>query len=151
MVAARRPGGLTALAVINFVMSGLSLIGILGLLVIVTMADTLKASAHSAQDRRVIEALDGVNMGLWGMILVTSILAMALLIASGVGYLKMRKWGRYAGNIYAVMSLVVQGLEAALLPEEAGGGFQIGTIIGIVWPVLTLLFLNITFKDDLTG
>src|SRR5689334_7604528 len=124
MVAARRPGGLTALAVINFVMAGFSAIGVLGFLAIMFMADKLAASAHSPQDRQVLEAIAGVNMGLWIMLLVSSVLALAILIASGIGYLKMRKWGRTAGNIYALMSLAVQAIEVATLPEEAGGGFQ---------------------------
>ena len=29
-----------------------------------------------------------------------------------------------------------------------GGGFNIGTIIGLVYPLLTLALLNTTFKDD---
>ena len=42
-------------------------------------------------------------------------------------------------------------LGAMITPSELGGGFSIGTIIGLVYPVLTLYFLNLTFKDDLVS
>ena len=48
-------------------------------------------------------------------------------------------------GILAVASSVVSGL---LVAEDAGGGFNIGTIIGLIDPVLTLLLLNTTFKED---
>jgi hypothetical protein len=37
---------------------------------------------------------------------------------------------------------------AALLPENIGGGTSIMTILGLVYPVLTLVLLNTTFKHD---
>jgi hypothetical protein len=30
-----------------------------------------------------------------------------------------------------------------------GGGIGIGTVFGLLYPVLTLVLVNITFKDDL--
>jgi hypothetical protein len=36
-----------------------------------------------------------------------------------------------------------------MLSTELGGGFSIGTIVGLIYPVLTLVLLNGTFKHDL--
>ena len=67
-----------------------------------------------------------------------------LLISSGVGYLKQRKFlGRSLGNAYAVCSLAGTAINLAVIH----GGFGIGTIIGLIWPVLTLILVNTTFKE----
>ncbi len=145
----RRPGGLTALAVLNFVFAGLSALSVLGTVFVFAYAGTLKEAAQTPEDVRVFEALENMNMGLWVLILVSSIVAMALLIIAGVGYLKMKKWGRTTGNLYAVTALLAGVLGAVITPAELGGGFNIGTIIGLVYPLLTLYFINATFKDDL--
>ena len=72
-----------------------------------------------------------------------------LLIASGVGYLKQKKvLGRGFGNTYAVLSIATALVGASLVSEKAGGGFTIGTIVGLIYPVLTLILLNGTFKHD---
>ena len=151
MAAGRRPGGLTALAVLNFVFSGLAVIGILGLVVVVTMAGSLKEAAQTADERATFEALENMNMGLWALILASNALAFATLLISGIGYLKMRHWGRLFANVYAVTAIGTALLGVFLSPAELGGGFNIGTIINLVYPLLTLYFINITFKDDLTS
>jgi len=33
----------------------------------------------------------------------------------------------------------------------AGAGFGIGTIVGLIYPLLTLMLINTTFKDDLVN
>ena len=73
-----------------------------------------------------------------------------LLIASGVGYLQQKRTlGRTLGSVYAVLSIGSSLVSAALMPEELGGGANIGTMVGLVYPVLTLVLLNTTFKHDL--
>jgi hypothetical protein len=38
------------------------------------------------------------------------------------------------------------------MPAALGGGsFGIGTIIGLIYPVLTLILVNTAFKDDLVN
>ncbi len=148
MAQGRRPGGLTALAVLNFVFAGLSALSVLGTVFVFAYAGTLKEGAKP-EDRHILEALENMNMGLWALILISSILAMVLLIIAGVGYLKMKRWGRIAGNLYALTALIAGVLGAVITPAELGGGFNIGTIIGLVYPLLTLYFINATFKDDL--
>jgi hypothetical protein len=150
MTVGKRPGGLTALAVINFVMAGFNAIGILGLVVVMTMGDALKQSATSAEDRAVFEALQHVGGATWGIIILANVISGALVIIAGIGYLKMRRWARMLGNLYAVFEISAEVGKLLLLPTEIGG-FGIGTLIGLVYPVLTLIFINLTFKDDLTN
>jgi hypothetical protein len=151
MATGRRPGGLTALAVLNFVFAGLSLLSVLATVFVFAYANTLKEAAHKPEDRAMLEALENMNTSLWVLIVVSSILATVLLIVAGIGYLKMRGWGRSVGNLYAITAIASGTLGAVMTPEEIGGGFNIGTIIGLVYPVLTLYFINATFKDDLTS
>jgi len=143
----KRPGGLTALAVINFVVAGLGLISVLGLVALLKYADLVGENA-SAQDREVIRAFNELGVGLWALEVIASVIASALLIIAGVGYLKMKPWGRACGNLFALVSIASSVISAMLFPVELGGGFQIGTLIGFVYPVLTIILINTTFKND---
>lgn len=149
MALGRRPGGLTALAVLNFVFAGLHALNVLGAVFLYAMAGELKQQMKTADDRAVFEAFENMNVGLWALILISTFLGLVLLIVAGVGYLKMRKWGRTYGNVYALISIVASILGAIVTPSELGGGIGIATIIGLVYPLLTLYFVNATFKDDL--
>jgi hypothetical protein len=138
MAEGRRPGGLTALAVINFVFGGLGAIGILALFALLGGTNA------------VIEANGKVAMNASAIYLslLLSALGIGLLIASGIGYLQQKRvLGRGVGNVYAIVSLVGQVVSLVLLAQ----GFGIANIIGLVYPVLTLILLNTTFKDDLVN
>ncbi len=131
----KRPGGLTALAVLNFVFGGLGAIGYLGMLALLEAADNVSKGA--------VKELPGA--GSVYLVLIVGVVCVALMIASGVGYLGQKKFlGRKLGNTYAGLSLLNTVLALALLDT----GFGIGTIIGLIYPVLTLALLNTTFKDD---
>jgi hypothetical protein len=68
---------------------------------------------------------------------------------SGVGYLKLKKFlGRTIGNVYAIVSIVYSAASPFLLPAALGGGFGIAAIIGLIYPLLTLILLNTTFRED---
>lgn len=136
MAEGRRPGGLTALAVLNFVFAGLGLLVLLGLFALVAAVDK-GASANG------VHVSAGV---IYGLILL-GIVRMCIMIAAGVGYLGMKKWGRTAGNLYGILALIDTAVGIALVKS----GFGIGTIIGLVYPVLTLILINSTFKDDLVN
>ena len=138
MAEGKRPGGLTALAVLNFVFAGLGLIAFLALLALLGAADHLASK---------MEAKTTVSTGIIYVGLLLGVVRMGLMIVSGVGYLGMKKWGRTAGNIYGVMALLDTAVALAMLHT----GFGIGTIIGLIYPVLTLYLINTTFKDDLVN
>jgi len=146
-----RPGGLTALAVINIVFCGSGLLGVLGMAALFALMGKM-ADEVPEKSRQQFEALQKMGgprlVFMFGLSLVTSV----LLLLSGIGYLKQKRvLGRLVGNSYAVIAVVSSLVRVFLFAPELGGGFTIGTIIGLVYPVLTLVLLNTTFKDDLAN
>ena len=157
MTAGKRPGGLTALAVLNFVFGGLGVLGVLGMCLVFVfllsasdlVSDAAAASGDVAADA-VIEAWREAGMGFFYLTLVLSLLSTVLLIASGVGYLQQKKFlGRTLGSAYALLAILRAFIDRMLLNEEAGGGFGLATVVGLIYPFLTLFLLNTTFKEDL--
>lgn len=148
----KRPGGLTALAVLNFVFSGINLLGCLGMVAMMAFIH-LAAEAGGSDDegqRQAIEAWKQLGVGLFYGLLAMMAATALLLLLSGIGYLQQKKFlGRALGNLNAALSIgssLVWGL--AVQSDELGGGFNIGTILGLVYPLLTLVLLNTTFKED---
>lgn len=131
-----RPGGLTALAVINVVLGGFNLIGIAKL-----AGALLKPEIRAGLEEELGHAVSDGGIRLF---LVASTLEATLLIASGVGYLGQRRvLGRLLGSLYGLLAVATNTYEASF------SGFHIGTMIGIVYPLLTLVLVNTTFKPDL--
>ena len=130
----QRPGGLTALAVINFVLGGFGCLGILALAALFGAADTISDGAVTEG----IATSGGVMLPL-----ILSVVTVALLIVSGIGYLgQKKKLGFLFGNLYAGASI------ASSLIGIIGSGFTIASLIGFVYPVVTLVLLHKVFKDD---
>jgi hypothetical protein len=169
----KRPGGLTALAVFNFIAAGIDLVGIVSLVLAVTFGAAIAESVErqakerteqqveaggneeaelSQEDRQALAALRAfrefggpgfaVYMGLLGA-------CTCLLVAAGVGYLRQRRWGRLLGNIYAACSIATMAYGMWLTPAALGGGFRFAAFIGFVYPVLTLVVVNMVFREDL--
>lgn len=147
----KRPGGLTALAVINLIWGALTVIGGVGMVAAPAMIERA-AKAGSEQDKKALEDVQRAlaELGsLWHVLVALTFLSALLLLASGVGYLKQRKFlGRTVGNLWAVLSIVSSLAMGVLAAQAVGGGFSLGTILSIVYPALTLFLLNSTFKED---
>ncbi len=148
----KRPGGLTALAVINFIFSGWGLLGLIGLAVGFAFIGAMPTDEMPEEQRAQIEAFQNMGTSVFVMIFVLTIISSVLLLLSGIGYLKQKKvLGRMMGNAYALINIVSSIVTGMMFATEFGGGFNIGTIIGLIYPVLTLILINTTFKDDLTN
>ncbi len=131
-----RPGGLTALAVINFVFGGLGCLVLVGLFMILGAADQVTEGQVTA---------DVASSGSVLFPLLFSVITVALLIVSGIGYLGLKKgMGFKMGNLYAVISIVGSIVSIIMMSQ----GFSIGNIIGFIYPAVTLFLLNTTFKED---
>ncbi|MBN1845197.1 MAG: hypothetical protein JW810_05905 [Sedimentisphaerales bacterium] len=164
---AKRPGGLTAMAVINFVLGGfllLSLLGFIGGKYAYNMAENQRAQEQQTADpnaapsnqytpeqQQQMETARKVFADPTIRILTyLNVVPCALLIVSGIGYLRLKKMlGRMMGNLYALVSIVLGIAEIVLIDKDLGGGFGIASLIGFIYPALTLFLMNVTFKDDL--
>jgi len=148
----QRPGGLTALAVINFVFSGWGLLGLLGMVAVFAFIGQIPTDEMDETKRAQLEAFQNMGVSTLVMIVALSILSNILLLVSGIGYLKQKKiMGRMVGNAYAIFGIVSSIASGLMFGAEMGGGFNIGTMIGLIYPVVTLILLNTTFVDDFTN
>lgn len=150
MAEGKRPGGLTALAVLNFVFGGFGALAVLGMIALVGV---VAGAANIATDGEAGEAMaQGMSeAGLSGGMLMVTIVLMAascaLLIVSGVGYIQQKRvLGRTMGSLYGILALL-----GTVIGIVGGQGFELSTIIGLVYPVLTLILINTTFKEDLVN
>jgi len=130
----KRPGGLTTLAVLNFALAALSAVSYASLLALVG-EDGATGGEPAAR----------IASSTVYLVLVTGLVSCALLALAGIGYLERRRLlGRLTGNGYAILALVNSVLVMAALPE----GFGLATVIGLVYPPVTLVLLNLRFKAE---
>ena len=148
----KRPGGLTALAVINFIFSGFGLLSLFGFVAFFALRGKIPTDNMEVVQKAQIEALQNLGLPMLIFICVLNILSSVLLLLAGIGYLKQKKFlGRAIGNIYALITIISNIVSGILFAPELGGGFNIMTMVGLIYPVLTLILLNTTFKEDLTN
>jgi len=146
----KRPGGLTALAIINFVFFGFGVIGLPSM--VATYADLIPTDHLLPEQKAAMEAVQSIALPVFIFIMILSSVTTVLVLLSGIGYLKEKRvLGRIIGSTYAVLGIVNTIIAALTFPSESYGGFQIRTIIDLIYPLLTLILLNTTFKEDLTN
>jgi len=131
-----RPGGLTALAVLNFIFGGL---GVIVLLIAFLGLSVLQAAANHAGVTGTAPVLTFIYIAL-----LLSTIQVILLITSGVGYLGQKRFtGKTLGSVYGILGIV-----GSIVGYLGFRQFDISSIIGLIYPVLTLILLNTVFKDD---
>ncbi|HTR51078.1 MAG TPA: hypothetical protein VMJ10_10260 [Kofleriaceae bacterium] len=140
MAIGKRPGGLTALAVLNFVFGGIgALAALLGFGGLALVRETIQ----KAQENGVKYEGQSLTMA-YVAVALTGACAL-LLIVSGIGYIKQSRFaGRTLGNLYGLLSIGGTVLSAA-----TGGGIGVFSILFLVYPLLTLILLNSAFKANL--
>jgi len=137
------PGGLMALAIINMIVASMMLLSsLLGLL-----AQILLSQVTANYEEVAVES-DVDAYVLDGGVLTDLILFMTigvLLLLSGIGYLQLKKsLGYVVGNIAALIWIVTNIAKVTFIGSE----FGIHSILGFIYPVVTLFMLNIVFKHD---
>jgi hypothetical protein len=128
------------MAVLNFVFGGLGVIGALlgfgGLTLI--KEGIAQAEAHGA-------TYTGQSLNMAYLVVAATGLAAVLLIVSGVGYIKQKRFaGRTLGNLYALVSI-----GGTVLGAVTGGGFGAFSVLFLVYPLLTFILINSAFKAHL--
>ncbi|MHC4136907.1 MAG: hypothetical protein ACYS0K_18265 [Planctomycetota bacterium] len=178
MTEGKRPGGLTAMAVFNFIGTGLDLIGVLVLLflvlgsgALVDMIEKGEAQERAAAEkqerteeqkrkaakrreeleeaRKNLATFEEFKGGYLALAIALNLTCATLLLLSGIGYLKQKRFlGRKLGIAYALVSIPTSLVELSVTPAEAGGGFSLAALVAFIYPVLTLILLNTTFRED---
>jgi len=144
MAVGQRPSGLTAFAIVNFVFAGFGGLGCLGM---IAGAAVLKHSGYHFPDPKAEAAVQQIAEWL-PLLVVTCTVSTLLLIVSGFGFLKQsRVLGRYVGSAYGIFGLLMVLINFAIVHQP----FGIGTITGLVYPIVVLILVNTTFRDDLTS
>lgn len=139
-----RPGGLTALAVLNFLLGAKHLLDTGSLLVLSFFGDRVKPD----ELREIAEALKSASPLQLIAMVAAAAAASVLMIVAGVGYLQQRRtMGRRIGIVACTIMLVSVAVKSHLL-RGTDGGFGFGTFASVLYPVLSLLLLNTTFKED---
>ena len=149
----KRPGGLTALAVLNLLGCGYDFLTAFGFAILwaqINFPDFAAMIPMDEDGKRVLDAMREIGNGVLYTLIAVHVVLALLLLLSGIGYLLQKRFlGRTLGNVYALVSLATTAvMMLALQSEEAGGGFQLITLVLILYPALTLLLLNTTFKED---
>jgi uncharacterized membrane protein (DUF2068 family) len=148
MDAGKRPGGLTALAVFNFIGAAALLLGAMGFMALPALLENAPPTPNPQQQAQ-IEALTELGTTPLYLIAARSLIVAVLLLVSGIGYLKVKKFlGRTLGNAYAIVSIVLALPMMIYAPAALGGGFSLTGLLSFLYPVITLVLLNTTFKED---
>ncbi len=130
---AARPGGLTVMAVLNFIFGGLGMVALFVLMLAQQWLYKMTAGA----------ALTWANYLMYVMRLTSIILA----ISSAIGYLRLHRFQGYVlGNAYACVAILNMVLYAVLLDE-----FGIMSFFWLMWPIVTLFLLNIVYRQAFVG
>jgi hypothetical protein len=146
----KRPGGLTALAVINFIFGGLGIISSAFSFISMSMIGNISTTGMPEAAKAKIEALQSIDPSLFTIMIFMSIISALLLLLSGIGYLKQKRvLGRIIGNIYGFYGISSVIISYLIMPKELFG--NISAIIGIIYPTLTLILLDTVFKNDLNA
>jgi ABC-type transport system involved in multi-copper enzyme maturation permease subunit len=128
-----RPSGLTVLAILNFIFGGIQALGVL--FSVASLGCTVTVAG--------VEQHPNMTVHLLTMLLNVGIAA--ALITAGVGCIKVHRFaGRLMVNVYFLLVIVRQIIRFAA-PEA--GSFTMFTIIGLLYPLLLFLFVNVVFRD----
>ena len=146
----KRPGVLTALAVINFIIAFMYCIDwfIFSLAFIVKIPLDKFGEAEAARLEAMGQLSAGTSVFMFGLAIIPGI----LLLLAGIGYLKQNKMLGWAmGNAYAaVMILGIMILPFIILPPELQAG-SVLIIIALAYPIITIVLINFVYKKNLVN
>src|SRR5262245_54259561 len=144
----RRPGGLTALAVLNLVFGACDVLGAGGCALQIAVVNGAVDLGKKAEPdiEKMIALWERLGTDLLYLVTASYAVCAVLLIVSGIGYLKQHRfWGRTVGNLYALASIGFVIATPFVVKDGAERGFDLSMLVNVVYPLLTLVLLNTTF------
>lgn len=147
----KRPGGLTALAVLNFVFGALEVFGAFGLGFLLAVRNDWVPIKNPEARSKMLQPVAGVDDVVLQVLVALVAVKAVLLLLSGFGYLQQKRvLGRVLGSVYAVFA-IAHVVGVPLWVGERGGerfAFSLASIVWLLHPLLTLVLVNGTFKED---
>ena len=145
----KRPGVLTALAVINFIIAFLYIV-ITGLTAVsLVFINSIPLDNLGEAEAARIEAIGQLSAGESVFMVGPTLIAGILLLLAGIGYLKQKKTlGWVMGNAYAAVMILQTIISPIILPPALKGG-TVSIIIALAYPIITLILINFVYKKNL--
>ena len=152
-----RPGGLTALAVINIIFSILLIFIMIGRIVEYVQIRSWETNSQgiefqeNVRFRNVrIDAMKETGATTYiGLSVSTGVLGVFMFL-SAIGYFKQKRYlGYIGGNFAAFFSIIFIILTITTLPRILGGGVNMHYLLVLFYSGLTLFLVNVTFRQDL--
>jgi hypothetical protein len=144
----QRPGGLTAMAVINFLGAALNVIQAVSFVILLHVKshpELLEKLPDKDQAAKMTEVVEATPRWYMLTMALADVVFVAVLIIAGIGYLKLkRRQGWLLGNAWAVVSLGFTVAQMVFIHAP----FSIVSFIAFLYPIVTLGALNTTFKQD---
>lgn len=129
-----RPGGLTAMAIFNFLFAALG-----SLIVLFAMLGVAMMAGNDPN-------MPGLTILIIGLFLQG--ISVILLVVAGIGYLKQsRILGRFVGSAYGLLGVGASIVSHVIASQE----FGMLDLAFLIYPVLTLILVNSVFRRDLAN
>lgn len=151
MEEAKRPGVLTALAVINFILAFLYIVMTgLSYLSLAFIDSVPLGNLNEAQIDR-IDAMGQLSAGESFFVFGPGIIGGIILLLAGIGYLKQKRvLGWVMGNVYAAIMILSTIISPLILPPALKGG-TVSVIVALAYPIITLILINFVYKKNLVN
>ena len=147
-----RPSGLTAMAILNFVFGAFLLLQVPAMVLLIAMSEGALPGRRSEEHRAALELVEAGGKPLIVAVTVLYGLTGLVLILAGFGYLKTRRFlGRMLGNLYVVLAITLSLAWGIGTASTRAGGFNLGLVLNLVYPLITVVLINRTFREDLVN
>ena len=154
----QRPAAVNTFGILNIVFAALAVFGTIASLAVFSMTD--------ASNNPLVKVLrDNPAYGAWlKFTIVLGLVAAAVLLAAGIGLLRLQPWGRKVSIGYAIYAILFSLLNTVISflfvlrpllaeaaqkqgPEAAGAiggviGGSVGSCFGLIYPILLLIFMT---------
>jgi hypothetical protein len=149
---AARPSGLTAMAVLNFVFGGFLLVQVPWMVLLLAMHEGAMPGRRSEENKPALELVEKAGKPVIATAAVLYGLAGIVQVLAGFGYLKLKRFlGRAMGNLYVLLAIALSLLWGIGTAGTRMGGFNLGLILNLVYPLITAVLINTTFREDLVN
>jgi len=140
------------MAILNFVLGALVLMQVPAMAMLLAMHDGALPGSRSEENKVAVELVEKAGKPLIATAMALYGLTSLVQILAGFGYLKMRRFlGRGLGNVYVILAIALSLTWGIGTASARGGGFNLGLILNLVYPLITVVLINTTFREDLVN